>query len=108
MIRRPPRSTLFPYTTLFRSERSLRMLGVPRGMAADELQGAMRLDRENRAGVPAREGMSVPIGLRRIEQQHVVGIGKHGLALLRAPEHPPAHQHDAVRRGRLFSALGRD
>src|SRR2546422_2721881 len=24
MIRRPPRSTLFPYTTLFRSERSLR------------------------------------------------------------------------------------
>src|SRR3712207_9292303 len=29
MIRRPPRSTLFPYTTLFRSERSLReMLGV--------------------------------------------------------------------------------
>src|SRR2546426_9184614 len=24
MIRRPPRSTLFPYTTLFRSQRSLR------------------------------------------------------------------------------------
>src|SRR3712207_6904263 len=24
MIRRPPRSTLFPYTTLFRSERNLR------------------------------------------------------------------------------------
>src|SRR3712207_9548883 len=29
MIRRPPRSTLFPYTTLFRS----RMLGAPRLMA---------------------------------------------------------------------------
>src|SRR5256885_8891501 len=28
MIRRPPRSTLFPYTTLFRSERE-RQLGVP-------------------------------------------------------------------------------
>src|SRR2546430_12129149 len=27
MIRRPPRSTLFPYTTLFRSRR----VGVPRG-----------------------------------------------------------------------------
>src|SRR3989449_10484216 len=26
MIRRPPRSTLFPYTTLFRSRRSLRAL----------------------------------------------------------------------------------
>src|SRR5438552_7575763 len=27
MIRRPPRSTLFPYTTLFRSETCLRALG---------------------------------------------------------------------------------
>src|SRR5688572_31058293 len=27
MIRRPPRSTLFPYTTLFRSPRRLRRLG---------------------------------------------------------------------------------
>src|SRR2546426_3071381 len=26
MIRRPPRSTLFPYTTLFRSEKSLKVL----------------------------------------------------------------------------------
>src|SRR3712207_7843887 len=30
MIRRPPRSTLFPYTTLFRSVRAVRMhLGLP-------------------------------------------------------------------------------
>src|SRR2546430_9156219 len=28
MIRRPPRSTLFPYTTLFRSVDSLRMAGL--------------------------------------------------------------------------------
>src|SRR5256885_10415851 len=27
MIRRPPRSTLFPYTTLFRSRKSVEMLG---------------------------------------------------------------------------------
>src|SRR3712207_8800429 len=27
MIRRPPRSTLFPYTTLFRSDRLRRLLG---------------------------------------------------------------------------------
>src|SRR5258707_5517599 len=27
MIRRPPRSTLFPYTTLFRSERQAHVLG---------------------------------------------------------------------------------
>src|SRR3712207_9029601 len=30
MIRRPPRSTLFPYTTLFRSVRHERQVGVPR------------------------------------------------------------------------------
>src|SRR2546423_10430820 len=29
MIRRPPRSTLFPYTTLFRSGPMLRAAGVP-------------------------------------------------------------------------------
>src|SRR5258708_21578011 len=29
MIRRPPRSTLFPYTTLFRSDDFERALGVP-------------------------------------------------------------------------------
>src|SRR5260370_32269245 len=28
MIRRPPRSTLFPYTTLFRSGRTLLILGI--------------------------------------------------------------------------------
>src|SRR2546426_4413125 len=31
MIRRPPRSTLFPYTTLFRSIRAFRALGKFRG-----------------------------------------------------------------------------
>src|SRR2546428_5284207 len=30
MIRRPPRSTLFPYTTLFRSERYRQLLGPTR------------------------------------------------------------------------------
>src|SRR3712207_4317321 len=35
MIRRPPRSTLFPYTTLFRSRRDV-VLGVP---GAEEHQG---------------------------------------------------------------------
>src|SRR3712207_8123404 len=36
MIRRPPRSTLFPYTTLFRSAFHLRCLGArPRGELED-------------------------------------------------------------------------
>src|SRR5689334_23859404 len=32
MIRRPPRSTLFPYTTLFRSIKSFVPAGVPKAM----------------------------------------------------------------------------
>src|SRR3712207_8703452 len=32
MIRRPPRSTLFPYTTLFRSEDVLRLAGFVEGV----------------------------------------------------------------------------
>src|SRR3712207_6916533 len=35
MIRRPPRSTLFPYTTLFRSEDA----GLQRGADGDDLVG---------------------------------------------------------------------
>src|SRR2546430_6084928 len=35
MIRRPPRSTLFPYTTLFRSERSRLSLRSQDGSARD-------------------------------------------------------------------------
>src|SRR3712207_7200227 len=35
MIRRPPRSTLFPYTTLFRSLRRLRVRRAPRRAADD-------------------------------------------------------------------------
>src|SRR5688572_32320825 len=42
MIRRPPRSTLFPYTTLFRSR--------PRGAA----RGALRREPRPRRGVAAR------------------------------------------------------
>src|SRR3712207_7607170 len=41
MIRRPPRSTLFPYTTLFRSE-ALGTRGVP------ALVGGLRRDAEHR------------------------------------------------------------
>src|SRR3712207_4041626 len=32
MIRRPPRSTLFPYTTLFRSQREARRRALARGV----------------------------------------------------------------------------
>src|SRR5688572_32732926 len=39
MIRRPPRSTLFPYTTLFRSRLSGRRSGRPRHLARGRRPG---------------------------------------------------------------------
>src|SRR3712207_6928892 len=46
MIRRPPRSTLLPYTTLFRSGASMRdpydILGVPRSASEAEIKKAYR------------------------------------------------------------------
>src|SRR2546430_12320633 len=42
MIRRPPRSTLFPYTTLFRSDRRRRLLCVGRPAAVANRHAAAR------------------------------------------------------------------
>src|SRR5947208_12959207 len=50
MIRRPPRSTLFPYTTLFRSKQ--RAESQPRRREGQQDQA----DRERRRGEPRVEG----------------------------------------------------
>src|SRR3712207_7634483 len=42
MIRRPPRSTLFPYTTLFRSSRRARQGGIARHLTQGELAETLR------------------------------------------------------------------
>src|SRR3712207_8699453 len=42
MIRRPPRSTLFPYTTLFRSDRPRRVLVIPVGVLRRKTLEALR------------------------------------------------------------------
>src|SRR5256885_7999717 len=48
MIRRPPRSTLFPYTTLFRSRAGRHPRGDPRGPAEGQVpdRGALRAHRD--------------------------------------------------------------
>src|SRR3712207_7541831 len=53
MIRRPPRSTLFPYTTLFRSPPR------PRG---DRRRGALRRADTGPAGAPDRRGLRPSAG----------------------------------------------
>src|SRR5687767_15467931 len=58
MIRRPPRSTLFPYTTLFRSARARRVLSQARG-ARRRAQQARHARRGSLQGaVPAHRGRS--------------------------------------------------
>src|SRR5258708_20387620 len=61
MIRRPPRSTLFPYTTLFRSPRGLQprdpALGSPgrRSTPCRRVMGVRRAGRRRRPGDPRSE-----------------------------------------------------
>src|SRR3712207_7372523 len=62
MIRRPPRSTLFPYTTLFRSKGALRVCGIIGYVGSREckgllLQGLERLEYRgyDSAGIALRE-----------------------------------------------------
>src|SRR3712207_7586640 len=61
MIRRPPRSTLFPYTTLFRSRRELRTrpdpwcgwIAAPKGTRRGTVQHSTITQPPRRAGVVA-------------------------------------------------------
>src|SRR5438445_12777674 len=64
MIRRPPRSTLFPYTTLFRSKR------LDRGDAARDGEGHLRILRPERVLRPDLGGD----GVRRLVAVRL-GIG---------------------------------
>src|SRR2546426_6732837 len=67
MIRRPPRSTLFPYTTLFRSARRAReQFRVHEGDQGQDRQG-----RGHRAlGCLARRGDRIEKGLHPRSEEH--------------------------------------
>src|SRR3712207_6965377 len=75
MIRRPPRSTLFPYTTLFRSGRDLRASRRVRQRVAQVVQV--------RALAVGEVDLHVAC-LRDVERVHV--LGRRGLEL-RSEEH---------------------
>src|SRR5687767_15472525 len=68
MIRRPPRSTLFPYTTLFRS---------PKKEEAHELSGFGSANDPSHPGCPATQGDD----LRRERSRHLLSsdpvVGRH-------------------------------
>src|SRR3712207_7471319 len=61
MIRRPPRSTLFPYTTLFRS---------PRRAADDRRDDARRVPQAPREGCRARAPVPADPGAGAVDRAH--------------------------------------
>src|SRR3712207_8484548 len=67
MIRRPPRSTLFPYTTLFRSDVVLEL-------------------HAQRAVVPGRPGAAVDL-TRRVDEATPLGETDDGVDAVRSEEH---------------------
>src|SRR5256885_6196091 len=95
MIRRPPRSTLFPYTTLFRSLLEDPLRGLVHGDTADrEATAAVRVHPERSDGGVAvqhldvveadaelvgddlRHGRLVTLSVRRGADQHLDGAGR--------------------------------
>src|SRR2546430_5951609 len=69
MIRRPPRSTLFPYTTLFRSHEG-------HGLLADAAVRAQRLAQQREV-----------VGLGRLAEHHVTFGDHDDVAETRSEEH---------------------
>src|SRR5256885_13234880 len=61
MIRRPPRSTLFPYTTLFRSLRLCLTLGRLSSRGSAQVLAWIRLYRGMRAAESLAEGAGGPL-----------------------------------------------
>src|SRR3989454_10898535 len=102
MIRRPPRSTLFPYTTLFRSGGGGR-LGA--GEAVDEGGGQRLREARHRERPGARaEGQPEPVQVRA-QCAQVPVPARRGRERLRHPA-PPDAAPDQGRGGGAFGGAG--
>src|SRR5436309_11876456 len=71
MIRRPPRSTLFPYTTLFRSRVEERRL-VDHGAAGDVEEPGRGLHRREGVGVEAQDRKSTRLNSSHVKISYAV------------------------------------
>src|SRR6266581_9351898 len=91
MIRRPPRSTLFPYTTLFRSPaRRLDLArhgrqGLARGVGVDV--------------VPVASSFAVALDAPAEEVQTRIDVGDQGLVLGQAQAHRGQNPGDLLAQG---------
>src|SRR5260221_8995738 len=77
MIRRPPRSTLFPYTTLFRSAASIRQARIESQIRNADLERALAdLQRAQRALVH-HECALCPLQVRERSEEHTSELQSH-------------------------------
>src|SRR2546422_7976980 len=115
MIRRPPRSTLFPYTTLFRSQRQearLPVAGRLRGAGREDPQrattaplpegGARSRARPCRGQLPATADRRLPLG--GADARRDAGSGRRRLGAARSRR--PARESDPVKAKELVYLLG--
>src|SRR2546426_12776370 len=114
MIRRPPRSTLFPYTTLFRSEASFQLEAEHRAETRHLLPSERVLGEGGQAGV-MDDADGGPLGLQELGESlgaRALGLHPEGERLesppdeerLEGPERRPQHlvrEPDAVEQGLL-------
>src|SRR5260221_7854348 len=89
MIRRPPRSTLFPYTTLFRSEFRFRLMRY-----VDDVE----LYYDERAGL---------VQVRRSEE-HTSELQSHSDLVCRLLLEKKSKKHEHVFRGRILRFVEND
>src|SRR2546426_12234141 len=88
MIRRPPRSTLFPYTTLFRSRHGLGDVAHLEEKESEPLEGANVVRRHAQGHVPLIEGALVDVLISEDARVEIVGVREMRVALqARSEEH---------------------
>src|SRR5689334_24810866 len=83
MIRRPPRSTLFPYTTLFRSElqrmRRQGVLSLSHELGLELLDAALSLDRKSTRLNSSHSSISYAVFCLKKKKQKSQKITSHSL-----------------------------
>src|SRR2546430_13166606 len=100
MIRRPPRSTLFPYTTLFRSPAPAAPADAARGDRGHELSA--RGGGRRGAALPRGRGTPGRGGGARLRPLSVCALGSLPRPLGRPPPPPPLGPPRPPHRGRVL------
>src|SRR3989475_11805885 len=111
MIRRPPRSTLFPYTTLFRSHQSRREALRARGQDREARRAAPRVAPGREApdrGRAADFGIAVRFRTHLFPYRDEARRKRLGPLLLSAEAREPSRGAAVERRLRLRAGCARD